>query len=71
MGSGFSRGSWTSKIEVDLAGVQFGEELAATREIFQIKELIFFQAMTASSTPVSRVRRRANPPAVGGLEAQR
>ena len=33
------------EIEVELIGVSFGEEVAAAGEVFQIEELIFFQAV--------------------------
>ena len=41
----FFVGVGASEVEVQLVGVHFGEELAATGEVFQIKELVFFEAM--------------------------
>lgn len=33
------------EVEVELVGVHFGEEVAATRELFQIEKLVFFEAV--------------------------
>ena len=33
------------EIEIELVGMHFGEEVAAAGELFQIKELVFFEAM--------------------------
>ena len=33
------------EIEVKLVGVGFGEKIAAAGEIFQVEELVFFEAM--------------------------
>jgi hypothetical protein len=38
------------EIEVELVGVNLGEEIAAAREVFQVKELIFFEAMHSSTS---------------------
>ena len=38
-------GVGTDKIEVELVGKGFGEEIAAARERFQVKELIFDEAV--------------------------
>ena len=35
----------TSEVEVELVGVGFGEEIAAAGEVFQVEELVFFEAM--------------------------
>src|SRR5690242_20886002 len=41
----FLVGIGTHQVEVELVGVDFGEEVAAAGEVFQIEELIFFEAM--------------------------
>src|SRR5581483_11514048 len=41
----FFVGVGTDKIEIELIGVGFGEEVAAAGEVFQIEELVFFEAM--------------------------
>ena len=33
------------EVEVELVGVHLGEEIAAARKFFQIKKLVFFEAM--------------------------
>src|SRR5215467_9290075 len=38
-------GVGTNQIEVELVGVGFGEEVAAAGEIFQVEELVFFEAV--------------------------
>ena len=35
----------SDEVEVELVGVGLGEEIAAAGEIFQVKELVFFEAM--------------------------
>jgi len=35
----------TDEIEIELIGVGLGEEVAAAGEVFQIEELVFFEAM--------------------------
>src|SRR5665213_1409739 len=34
-----------SEVEVELVGVDFGEEIASAGEVFQVEELVFFEAM--------------------------
>ena len=41
----FFVGIGPSEIEVELIGVSLGKEVAATGEVFQIEELVFFEAM--------------------------
>src|SRR5579863_2245222 len=48
------------QVEVELVGVRFGQEVAATGEIFEIKELIFFQAMHGFHVALIGVRRWGN-----------
>jgi hypothetical protein len=44
-GFGFFVGVGTDEIEVKLVGVSLGEEIAAAGEVFQIEELVFFEAV--------------------------
>ncbi len=38
-------GVGSCEVEVELVGVGFGEEIAAAGEVFQVEELVFFEAM--------------------------
>src|SRR6266849_82286 len=45
------------EIEVELIGVDFGQEIAAASELFQIEELVFFEAVHGFDVALVGVRR--------------
>jgi len=47
-------------IEVELVSVDFGEEIAAAGEVFEIKELVFFEAMDGFDVALIGVGRGGN-----------
>lgn len=53
---------WPRQVEVELVGVDLGGELAATGKVFQIEELIFFEAVHGFHIALISVR--------GGLDAR-
>jgi len=56
----FFVGVRSDEVEVELVGVGLGEEIAAAGEIFQIEELIFFEAMNGFDIALVGVPRRAD-----------
>ena len=46
------------EVEVELIGVDLGQEVATTGKLFQVKELIFFEAMDGFDVTLVGVRRR-------------
>ena len=44
------------EVEIQLIGVDLGEKIAATSEIFQIKKFIFFEAMHGFHIALVRMR---------------
>src|SRR5258708_34211749 len=41
----FFVGVGTSEVEVELVGMHFGKEVSATGEVFEVEEVVFFEAM--------------------------
>ncbi len=53
-------GVGASDVEVELVGVDFGEEIAAASEVFEIEERVFFEAMDGFDIALVGVGRRGN-----------
>jgi hypothetical protein len=51
----FVRGG-ARQIEVQLVGVDLGEELAAAGEVFEVEELVFFQGVRSAKTGIHSYR---------------
>ena len=56
----FFVGVGASDVEVELVGVDFGEEIAAASEVFEIEELVFFEAMDGFDIALIGVGRGRN-----------
>lgn len=64
----FFVGVGSDEIEVQLVGVRFGEEVTPAGEVFQIKELVFFQAMNGFDIARVGMRRRRNAHVLAGAQ---
>ena len=59
------------EIEVKLVGVGFGEKIAAAGEIFQVEELVFFEAMDGFDVALVGVSGRRDAHVLAVAESRR